>query len=116
MKVYDGYGNDIKGMIGDIIDRREPGYVHVDIFPGPDPQGHKGTFVVATWRIGNELYMAWEPVPAGRAERLKVLQRWVGFAQLRSPEVRGGLAHPDCWPPQSGWLTGRRQPTVSVAA
>lgn len=109
--VYD-YGDDIRSMVRDARQQAQPRPFHVDIRGGHDPEGNSGLFLVATWKHGNRVWLAWKPAPEGYAEQLRELQLWVGLAQLEGFATRGGIADYRCWPlpssPDSGWAVMRR--------
>lgn len=111
--VYD-YSDDVRTMIRDARQQAQPRPFHVDIRGGHDPEGNPGLFLVATWKHGNRVWLAWKPAPEGYAEQLRELQLWVGLAQLEGFSTRGGIADYRCWPlplsADAGWTVMRPVP------
>lgn len=113
MRVYN-YNDDVQQMVADVRSRNHPAPFHVDLLPWPGPSARDGLFVVATWNVGDEIYLAWQPAPDDMPGQLKLRQLWAGYGQLAGFSPRYGLADARCWPPpddRPGWFVEWRSAT-----
>lgn len=102
--VYRDYA-DINAMLDDVRARalETPRPVHIDLYPGPDPDGKRGTFVVATAVFGDDLCVIWQNVGKKRSDRQLALFEWTAAAHLRGLILRSGMAHAYAWPWPDEW-------------
>lgn len=110
MRIYD-YGPDVQLMLAEARARNYPSRVYLRILPGPAPDDANGLFIVATWNIDDEIYLAWQPAPANMPDQHKLRQLWAGYALFVGFQTRGGLADGRCWPPPAdrpGWTVEER--------
>jgi hypothetical protein len=113
VRIYD-YGADIQLMLADVRARNYPSPIHLRVLPGPAPDGSDGLFIVATWTIGDEIYLAWEPAPSEMPGQHKLRELWAGYALFAGFRTRGGVADARCWPPpvdRPGWTVEVRMTT-----
>lgn len=118
-KIIHDYGDRISQMADDARAQDYPRPFHVDIRQGPGPRGRDVPYIVATWKHGETMWLAWKRTARDEPGQLKDLLLWSGLAQLRGFTTRGGIADYRCWPlPGAGdadWVVIPVPPPASAA-
>lgn len=116
MRVF-SYKADVDRMLDEVRERafETPKPIHIDLYPGPSPDGQNGSFVVATWMARGELYAAWAEAGAKMPERLSKLFDWTMRATLRGLTNRGGMAHAQAWPWPESWQVEEQEASTESA-
>ena len=107
------YGDDVMKLLDDALARGVPRPLYLALRPGDAPDGTRGWHLVATWKHGPDVYVAWKPVSTNQDEQLAHRQLWAAQATLRGLLTRGGVADARAWPIPKEWksVRGAEPPT-----